>query len=126
MQYVKGGGKLIVCGAGNAELFSAETGIRPLGPPADTPAFVQGAVLGNVTGRWLDFDPGLAQVLARRFPDLDTTAAGTPAAVSLSLGKGTLVVCAGPVGTVYAATHAASVRTFARNLVAPSSSLSSR
>lgn len=119
VDYAKNGGKLVVCGAGNAALFAAEAGIRPIGRPLKRTAYVEGAVLGNVTGLWLDFDPGLAQVLAQRFPELDTRSGGVPAAVSTTLGKGTLVVCAGPLGSLYAETHAATVRALGRHLVAP-------
>lgn len=119
VEYGRNGGKLVVCGARNAELFSAEAGIRPSGKAGQKTAWVEGPVLGNVTGEWLDFDPGLAQVVAHRYPEMDTRGGGVPAAVSAALGKGTLVVCAGPVGVVYAATHAATVRGFGRGLVAP-------
>ncbi|MGJ5820480.1 hypothetical protein [Paludibaculum fermentans] len=119
VQYVRDGGRLVVSGAANAQLFGPEAGLQPLGPAADVPAFVPGEILGNVTGRWLDFDAGSARVVARRFPELDTRSQGAPAAVSVRLGKGTLVVCAGPIGAVYAATHATPVRKFAQALVAP-------
>ena len=119
LDYVRGGGKLVVAGAGNAALFAEAMGVKRKGEPVNQPAFLRGSVMGNATGLWQDIDPGAAKVLAERYPALDSRSGGQAAAVAAALGKGEVVLAPGPVGVVYAATHAAPVRDFGKALVAP-------
>lgn len=119
MEYARGGGKLVVSGAKNAGLLAEAMGVKLKGEPMDQPAFLRGEVMGNVKGVWQEIDPGTAKVLAERYPVLDSRSGGQAAAVSAAVGKGEVVLVPGPVGVVYAATHAAAVRDFGRALVAP-------
>ncbi|MBI4889871.1 MAG: hypothetical protein HY821_04540 [Acidobacteria bacterium] len=119
IEYARNGGKLVVAGAKNAVLFAAAAGVKLTGEPAESAQYVAGTVLGNVKGLWQDVEPDAAKVLAERYPVYDTRSGGKPAAVSAAVGKGEIVLVPGPIGTVYAATHAAAVREFAKSLIAP-------
>jgi hypothetical protein len=118
-EYARGGGKLVVAGAKNAALFAEAVGVKLKGAPSEQQSFVRGEVMGNVKGLWQDIEPGAAKVLAERYPVLDSRSGGQAAAVSAAVGKGEIVLVPGPVGVIYAATHAAAVREFGRALVAP-------
>lgn len=118
-EYARGGGKLLVSGAKNAALFAAAMGVTLKGEPTDQQTFIRGEVMGNVKGLWQDVEAGGAKVLAERYPGLDSRSGGQPAAVAAAVGKGEMVLVPGPIGVVYAATHAAAVRAFGRALVAP-------
>jgi hypothetical protein len=119
LEYVSAGGKLLVAGARNAALFAAEAGVRLVGEPAVQEAFLPGEVMGNAKGLWQDVEATTAKVLASRFPTLDSRKEGKPAAVAQAVGKGEIVLAPGPIGVVYAATHASVIREFAAQLVAP-------
>ncbi len=117
--YARAGGRLLVSGAKNALLFVQEMGVRLNGTPSEQPCFVRGEVLGNAKGLWQDIEPGSAKVLAERFPVMDSRSGGRPAAVASTVGNGEIVLVPGPIGSVYAATHAEAVRQFGESLVAP-------
>jgi hypothetical protein len=125
LEYVSTGGVLLVSGAANAALFGAEAGVRLLGKEAVVEeAFLGGSeVLANLHGLWRDLDPGdapgHATVLENRFSVYDTRSGGKPAALARKIGKGEIVLVAGPAGTVYAQTHTPAVRDFVKRLVAP-------
>lgn len=117
-RYVREGGALLLAGAGNASLFAAELPVRFKREASQQQAFVPGTeVFGNVSGVWCDVDPGAATVIERRFPTYDSTRDGVPAATVSTLGKGRIAAIYGPIGVVYAATHAAPTREFIRKAV---------
>lgn len=111
-EYLQGGGKLIVSGAANAARFASIGGFAAAGTAAERPVFLRGKQLVNCRGVWLPVEPGAALVLAEGFADHDTTREGFPAAVRME----NLIVIPGPVGAVYAATHAAGLRDIVRGL----------
>ena len=119
LDYTAGGGRLVVSGAENAALFAAAAGIRLQGDGAsEQTAWIGGSeVLANLRGPWRDVAAGDAAVLERRFPDYDTRTGGKAAALAHKFGKGEIVVVPGPLGTVYAETHAPAVRDLVRRLV---------
>lgn len=119
LDYVSGGGRLVISGADNATAFAAAAGIRLMGAtPSDSPAWIAGSeVLANLRGRWRDVEPGEAAVLERRFEDYDTRTGGKAAALAHPYGKGEIIVVPGPLGAVYAETHAPAVRDLVRRLV---------
>lgn len=119
-KYAESGGKLIVCGAENAAWFAPKLGMKALGEARTHPAFIGGGeVLGNARGVWLDLDPAAGKVIANRHPDHDTTRDGKPAAIAVKTGKGEVVLIPGPVGTVYAGTHAPAIRDLIQRIVKP-------
>ncbi len=120
LQYVRDGGKLLVAGAENAKRFAPELGVTLTGNPSDQPSWVAGKeVLGNVRGVWQKVEVQTATVLEQRYPAMDTTRDGTPAATHSRVGKGEIVMVYGPLGSIFAQTHAPEVREFVRRLVKP-------
>ncbi|NWF83207.1 MAG: hypothetical protein HXY18_05195 [Bryobacteraceae bacterium] len=111
-EYLKGGGKLIAAGAANAARFASIGGYGTAGAAGERPVFLKGKQLVNAKGLWQPVRAGSAQVLAEGFADHDTTRDGFPAA----LRSGNLIVIPGPVGAVYAATHAAGLRDIVKGL----------
>ena len=117
-RYVRGGGRLLLIGAENAALFSTELPVKLKGEASSQKAFVPGVeVFGNVSGLWQDIEPEQATVIERRFPAVDSTRGGVTAATLSGLGAGRIAAIYGPLGAVYAATHAAPVRQFLRKVV---------
>lgn len=119
MDYARDGGLLLVSGAQNAKRLAGRLGYRAAGAPARAEAWLRHGVLGNATGEWLEVEPGEARVVDWRYGEVNTTRGGTPAALEAGCGKGRVIVVPGPLGAVYAATHAAAVRDFGRSLLAP-------
>jgi hypothetical protein len=116
LAYSRAGGRLVFSGAENTALFAGAMNLRCDGKPVTVSAFIGGGeVLANCKGLWQNIDPGPAQVLATRHPDHDTRRDGQPAAV-LSNG---IVAVPGPLGQIFAATHAPAVRAFIDRLVSP-------
>jgi hypothetical protein len=119
LEYVRNGGVLIVSGAHNAQKLAPRLGFKVSGEPARTEAWLRHGAVANAAGVWLDVEPGETRVLDLRYPELNTTRNGRPAVLEAAFGKGRITVVPGPVGDVYAATHAAAMRDFARALIAP-------
>ncbi|MCX7604421.1 MAG: hypothetical protein N2036_10145 [Bryobacteraceae bacterium] len=119
LEYARNGGRLLVCGAHNAQSLAGRLGFRALGEPARQTAWLRHGAIANATGVWLDVEPDGAEVLDWRYPELNTTREGRPAALGAKFGRGHVLVVPGAIGAVYAATHAASVRGFGRALFAP-------
>jgi hypothetical protein len=116
--YVKQGGKLLVAGAANAGLFRDLLQVKLSGQASDQPAFIPGEeVFANVRGVWQDVELAGAEALLERFPTYDSTRDGMCAATLSRFGAGAVAAVYGPIGTVFATTHAAAVRQAARRLV---------
>lgn len=113
LEYARGGGRLLIVGADNALLFRDALAVRFLGEPSDQRAYVPGGeVFANVRGLWIDVEPAGAFVLETRFPTYDSTRDGKPAATLNACGDGQIAAIYGPVGSVFAATHAPETRRF--------------
>jgi hypothetical protein len=119
LEYVRNGGLLLASGAQNAARLAGRLGMKAAGQPARVQAWLRHGVLGNASGEWLDVEPGAGQVVDWRYSEVNTTRDGKPAAVEAAWGKGRVVVVPGPVGGVFAATHAAAVREFGQALIRP-------
>jgi hypothetical protein len=113
LDYVRGGGHLLLCGAENAALFAPELPVTQRGTAAKKEAYIPGGELfANITGLWQDIEAGTAEVIENRYPAYDTTRDAMPAATRSRLGKGQIAAISGPVGVAYAAAHAAPAREF--------------
>ncbi len=119
LEYARNGGVLLAGGARNAQKLASRLGCRSTGEPAHAQAWLRHGAVGNAAGLWLDVEPGQARVLDQRYPELNTTRNGKPAALGSEFGKGQVILVPGPIGDVYAATHAAAIRDFARALIKP-------
>jgi hypothetical protein len=114
MAYVDGGGRLVFSGAANMALLAEKMNVGLSGKPSEQPAFVGGGeVLANCKGVWQDVEARSAQVLATRHPDHDSRSDGKPAAIAV----GNMVAIPGPLGRIFAETHAPAVRTLVRRVI---------
>jgi hypothetical protein len=113
------GGRLVISGAENTALFADELGLKLTGKAAKQQCFLAGSeVLANVAGVWQDLEP-VGKVLEKRYEEVDSTRESKVAAVAVARGKGEVAVIGGPIGRIYAATHAPAVRDFVRRMVGP-------
>jgi hypothetical protein len=113
VRYARGGGTLLLVGAGTARTFASELGVELVGEPAEQPAFVIGKeVPGNATGLWQAVRPVGAVAVETRYPTIDTTRDGACAATVVSCGRGRIAAIYGPVGALVASSHAAAIREF--------------
>jgi hypothetical protein len=113
LQYVRGGGKLLLEGATTASFFETELGVKLAGPAAQAGAnlFIGSSIVTG-DGLWQTIQPGKAEVIARRFSELDDRdpSKSTPAATVTKLEKGEIAAIYGPVGHIYAHTHHPALR----------------
>ena len=111
LAYTHGGGKLLVIGAANAAMFRETLQVRFVGEASERPAHIPGdEVFANVRGLWQEVEPRGAHVLETRYPAYDATKDGKAAATMASLGDGEIAAIYGPLGAVFAQTHAPEVR----------------
>ncbi len=119
LAYARDGGTLLIAGAENAAQFRDALQVRFRGDPRDQPAYVPGAeVFADVRGLWQDVEAAGAHVLETRFPTYDSTRDGATAATLARSGDGRIAAIYGPVGAVFAATHAPEARNFIARVVA--------
>jgi hypothetical protein len=110
-RYVGQGGSAMVVGAENAALFEKELGVRLSGQPANQPAYVPGdEVFANCRGLWRDVELAGAKAVEERFPAYDSTRDAKIAATVAAFGKGRIAAIYGPIGSVFALTHAPATR----------------
>ncbi len=109
-RYVAGGGKLLLFGADNARLFSSILGLRLTGPAQERSYFVADeSQLAQITGSWIGISAAESRIVARAYrtpdtrpgPTADAKYAALPLAVYLPHGKGSVVVCPGPIASTY-------------------------
>lgn len=116
--YVEMGGRALVLGAANTRLFASALKVRPVGEPRDQTAYLPGGeLLANVRGLWQDIEPDGCEVVDSRYPAWDDSREGKPAVVRATLGKGKIAAICGPIGSVFAATHAPAAREFVGRIV---------
>lgn len=119
LRYAEAGGSLVVVGAENAKLFADSCGVRLTGDPSDQACWIAGRdIVGNMRGLWQPFEAAGGEVVEHRYPTTDTTRDATPAAVVNAVGKGRIALIPGPVGAVFAQSHAPAVRQFLQRVVA--------
>jgi hypothetical protein len=118
VNHVTQGGKVLVAGAENAALFANELGVRLVGTPQEQSAFVVGdETFGEANGLWPVVEPAGAEVLAQRYPTYETSRDAVCAATLSRYGSGEIAAIYGPIGSIFAATHAAPTRQFVRRIV---------
>lgn len=120
LDYVRNGGTLFLSGAENAQRWAQAGGYKTTAAAGEVAAFVaMGGAMGDFKGKWVDLDPVKTTTLETRRYGLNSEAQGKPAAIEAVIGKGKVVVVPGPLGGIYALTHAAPVRDFVKKLVQP-------
>jgi hypothetical protein len=113
VNYAESGGNLLLIGAENARIFGEVLGVKLRGEPANQACWIAGSdIVGNVRGLWQDFEPAGAEVLEQRYPSTDLTREAKPAATVQRIGKGQIAAIYGPIGSVFAQSHAPATRQF--------------
>lgn len=109
--YARGGGTLLLMGAEAAELFREVLQVEFHGKAERAVAYIPGReVFADVSGVWREVTPRGAMVLESRYPTYDATRDGRVAATLTSVGAGRIAAIYGPLGLVYAQTHAPETR----------------
>jgi hypothetical protein len=120
MSYVAGGGKLLLCGAENARLMSAGLKLRLHGEAQGRAYLVaDDSGFAEVAGSWIAIDAARSDVIAHAYPMPDTRKDALPLAVRVVHGKGTVVVCPGPIASAYGNGSTPIIRSVMREMVAP-------
>ncbi|NLO07145.1 MAG: family 10 glycosylhydrolase [candidate division WS1 bacterium] len=110
LDYVRGGGALMALGAGAANIFRRELGVRLDGNPVETSAHLNSAAgMGAVPGLWQSVTPVSADAAAFRYQTYHPRH-GVPAATVATLGEGLIGAAYGPVARDYGQTHHPSAR----------------
>jgi hypothetical protein len=118
--YVAEGGQLLLCGAENARLFAANFKLRLTSEAQQHTYFLADeSGFAQVPGNWVQIDAPQADVLARAYHTSDTRKESQALAVRVTHGKGTVVVCPGPVVSAYAGGSTPIIRSVMRSIVEP-------
>ncbi|MCS6953643.1 MAG: hypothetical protein NZM33_12400 [Bryobacteraceae bacterium] len=118
LDYTRRGGKLLVAGAENAHLFAEALGVKLLGSPTQQTAYLPTEdTFANISGLWQAVEPFRAEVIESRHPACDTRRDAAAAATWTRFGSGEIVGFYGPLGKLFATTHAPAVRQIVHRLV---------
>jgi len=110
-QYAHDGGRLLLLGAENAAHFAKELQVSFPRPAGRVAAYIPGReVFADVSGFWQDVETEGAHVVEDRFPTYDATRDSFTAATMTSFGDGQIAAIYGPLGAIYAQTHAPETR----------------
>ncbi|MGA2050424.1 MAG: hypothetical protein ABSG96_22200 [Terracidiphilus sp.] len=102
VEYVKGGGKLLVCGAENAQLFSGVFGIKLKSAAQEHSYLVADeSGLAELHGSWVELDAAHEDVVAQAYRSRDIRKDSLPLGVRVQHGKGTAIVCATGLTSAY-------------------------
>jgi hypothetical protein len=118
--YVAGGGKLLLCGAENARLFSSVFALELTGQPEEHTYFIADeSGFAQLTGRWTEIAAAQSETVANAWRATDTRQDSLPLAVRVQHGKGTAIVCPGPLASAYANAGTPILRSVARRILEP-------
>jgi len=118
LDYVRGGGQLLMVGAETVAIFKDELGVNFDGEPAETGAYVKaGGALAWLNGVWQKVNPAEAKTVGQRYPNRDTRADGECASSINQFGKGQIGAIYGPLGSVYQRSHYPAIRHFLGELM---------
>ena len=119
VRLAENGAGVLIAGAVNAALFVQELGVTLNGDPRRQEAYIDGRdEMGTVNGLWQDVEPVSCEVIENRYPAMNPTRDGVPAATLRKVGKGRMIGLYGPLGQVFAEAHAPEVRRFLGRLAA--------
>jgi len=118
--YVAGGGKLLLCGAENARLFSSVFALELTGQPEEHTYFIADeSGFAQLTGRWTQIAAATSETVANAWRSTDTRTDSLPLAVRVHHEKGVAVVCPGPLMSAYANAGTPILRSVARGILEP-------
>ncbi len=116
LDYVRGGGSLMLLGARSGRIFAQELGVRLDGPPKEEIAHLSSPLgMGAVQGEWQTVTQVSADEVALRFPTYEPRH-GVPAATVAELGEGLIGAAWGPVGAGYRRSHHPAARSLVQDL----------
>jgi hypothetical protein len=117
--YATGGGKLLLCGAENARLFAGALHLKLKVVEPSQERFVAGdGGFAALQGPWAEVDAPAEQVLMKAYRSVDTRKDASPLGIQMPLGKGTVIVCPGPLMSGYGTTRASVIRAVGRRFAA--------
>jgi hypothetical protein len=120
MSYVAGGGKLLLCGAENVRLLSAGLKLQLAGETQERPYFVaDDSGFAEIAGSWIPIGAAQSDVIAHAYPVPDTRKDAVPLAIRVIHGKGTVVVCPGPIASAYGNGSTPIIRSVVREMLEP-------
>jgi len=118
--YAAGGGRLLLCGAENTRLFSKLLGYNLAGPPREQSFYVADATgFAVLTGNWQEIDASQPEVAALAWRTPDTRKPALPLGLRMSHGKGTVVVCPGPLSSAFGDASSPILRAVAGAILKP-------
>jgi hypothetical protein len=113
LDYVDGGGNLLLLGQQCARLFEPVLGVRFNGAPQHTVAeLATDSRTVNANGDWQSVTPTTAQVIGWRYATRDTRKEGEVAATLVNHGQGRIGAVYGPLASIYFRTHHHTLRAF--------------
>lgn len=119
-RYVANGGKLLLLGAENAPLFASALDFKLAGAAQPQTRFVaDDSGFAEVTGDWAGIDAPQPNVIASAYPAPDARKDGIPIAVLVQHGRGSAVICSGPIASSYGNASTPILRSLARRLLQP-------
>jgi hypothetical protein len=117
--YVAEGGKLLLCGAENAQLFSPVFDFRLSGPAKEHNYFVADENgFADLQGWWAEVEGQPTDIVLQAYRTLDTRKDTLPLGLRVRHGKGSVVVCPGPLTSAYGMARSPLIRSAARRLAA--------
>ena len=115
--YVDKGGKLLLCGAENTQLFSTVFNLRVSSPAKEHHYFVADENgFADVRGQWIEIEAQPADIILNAYRTLDTRKDTLPLGLRIRHGKGSVVVCPGPITSAYGMARTPIIRSAARRL----------
>jgi hypothetical protein len=119
-RYVSEGGNLLLCGAENARLFSSIFNLRVASRAANhTYLVADDSGFAEVTGSWVEVEAAQPEVVAFAYRTVDTRKNMLPLAIRLDHGKGSVLVCPGPIFSTYGNDSSPIIRSVVRRLLVP-------
>ena len=116
--YVANGGKLLLCGANNARLFSSTLKLHFTGAAQQRTCFIADETgFAQLTGSWLEFDAKQPDLAAYAYSAPDTRKGELPFAATVKFGNGTVTVCPGPIASAYASANSPILRKLLRQML---------
>lgn len=119
-RYVAGGGKLMLCGAENACLFSKAFDLAFIGTEQQRTYFVaDDSGFAQVRGNWMEIVALEPQIAARAYRAPDTRKDAFPLAVRVQHGKGSVIVCPGPIASSFGNASTPILRSVVHGIMEP-------
>lgn len=117
VEYVRGGGSLLLLGEKCARLFERELGVQFTGPLGQAAAELKTSLgVVNCSGQWQPVAADAAHVRARRYPTRDTRTGGEIAATVTPFGQGKIGAVYGPIALAHFRSHHPALRALVRDL----------